>query len=318
MASPEFLAATSLVLLSGAGLVATYVLDRRRATLRTRLRALGGIEQQEDNPISLRRRQRVQRFRFLPAEMVAWLESEFAAAGGQTGPFMLGLVAVVAFALTASFVLGVLGARLVFAITLAVAVAVAAPIMLLRRAQRRYQQRFIDAFPDALDLIVRGVRAGLSILDAVAVAGEEIPAPVGSELRHALDQMRIGVDMDEALQHAADRIRVPDFWFFAVSLALQRRTGGALAETLANLSDTLRRRKEIRTKTRALIAESRTSMIILASLPIFVAVLLYFISRDNMATLVIDPRGRMLLGIAVLLLLSGIFTMAALVKRTVR
>jgi tight adherence protein B len=203
-------------------------------------------------------------------------------------------------------------------IGLAAAAGLAVPMWLVRNAQRRFQQRFLDIFPDALDLIVRAVKAGLPVLDAMGVAAGEIPAPVGSELRHALDQMRIGVDMEVALQQSADRIRVPDFWFFVVSLALQRRTGGGLAETLANLSALIRRRKEVRVRTRALTSESKASTIILGALPVLVTLALYLLSRDSMSSLFSDPRGRFLLGLAVILLLTGILTMAAMVKRIMR
>ena len=151
-----------------------------------------------------------------------------------------------------------------------IAAGIAGAALLLRVAQSRYQNQFLDAFPDALDLIVRAVRAGLPVNDAMQVAGREVRPPVGLEFQRTLEEMRIGIDIDEAMQHTADRIRVPDFRFFVVALKLQRRTGGSLAETLANLSSIIRRRKEIRLKARALTSEAKASATVLGLLP-FVA-----------------------------------------------
>lgn len=318
MADLDLLAAIALVLVSGSGLVAVRLADRRRSQLRGRLEALATVEQQRDTSPSLRRPQTAERWRILPSGLRHRLEAELAAAGGRIRLLHLFGTALAAAAVVAGFMVGVLGTAPATTAPVSIAAALGAPILLLRRRQRRYRDQFLAVFPDALDLIVRGVRAGLSVHDAVHVASDEIAAPVSSELRRSLDQMRIGVDMEEALQRTADRIRVPDFTFFVVSLAVQRRTGGTLAETLANLSGMLRRRKEIRTKSRALLAESRASMVVLSALPILVALGLYLVSRDKMTTLVVDPRGRMLLGVAVLLLAVGILTMAGLVRRVVR
>ena len=110
--------------------------------------------------------------------------------------------------------------------------------------------------------------------------------------------MRIGIDIDEAMQHTADRIRVPDFRFFVVALKLQRRTGGSLAETLANLSSIIRRRKEIRLKARALTSEAKASATVLGLLPVVLGALLFFLNHDLMVPLLSDPRGRFMLGVA--------------------
>src|SRR5262249_34473680 len=146
--------------------------------------------------------------------------------------------------------------------------------------QSRFRNQFVDGFPDALDLMGRAVKAGLPVLDSMELAAREMPPPVGSELQRTIGEMRVGVDVDEAMQHTADRIRVPDFRFFAVALKLQRRTGGGLAETLANLSRIIRRRKEIRLKARALSSESKSSAVVLALLPFVVGGIMYLLSPD--------------------------------------
>jgi tight adherence protein B len=130
--------------------------------------------------------------------------------------------------------------------------------------------------------------------------------------------MRIGVDIDEAMQNTANRIRVPDFRFFVVALTLQRRTGGSLAETLGNLSSIIRRRKEIRLKARALTSEAKASAAVLGLLPVVLGALLFFLNYDLMAPLLSDPRGRFMLGVAVLSLMIGITVMIVMIRRSVR
>ena len=198
------------------------------------------------------------------------------------------------------------------------AAAAAAPAVLLRLAQNRYQRRFLDVFPDALDLLGRAVTAGLPVADAMEVAAREIPPPVGIEFQRTLDEMRIGVEQQEALERTAERVRVPDFRFYIVALALQRRTGGSLAETLGNLSNLIRRRKEIRLKTRALTAESRASATVLAIIPFVFMAGLSLINPALFSTLVADPRGRFMLALAIMGIVAGIAVMFWMIRRSLR
>jgi tight adherence protein B len=227
----------------------------------------------------------------------------------------VGLFTVLIVALFARYIL-VLNSSLV--ISSAILMAVGGPGVLLRMAQVRYQNKFLDIFPDALDLIGRGVRAGLPVTEAVSVAGREIADPVGLELRQALDRVQIGVQMVDALNQTADQIRVADFRFLVVALALQARTGGSLAETLGNLSTVIRARKALRHKARALSAEAKASAAVLAALPFVVGGLMYLMNRDLMLPLFVDPRGRFMVGVAFLSLVTGLSTMAVMVKRAVR
>jgi len=149
-------------------------------------------------------------------------------------------------------------------------------------------------------------------------AGREIADPVGSELRRALDQMQIGVPMNDALKQMADRIRVADFRFLVVALALQQRTGGSLAETLANLSTVVRGRKTLRLKARSLSAEAKASASILAALPFVVGGAMYLLNRNLAMSLIVDSRGRFMVGMAFVSLVTGLATMAVLVKRALR
>jgi tight adherence protein B len=201
-------------------------------------------------------------------------------------------------------------------IALTGAAVLCAPCLLVRFAQRRNQRRFLDTFPDALDLIVRAVRAGLRIIDAIEVAASDIRGAVGSEFETMLGEIGIGVELEDALQQAAERIRVPDFRFFVASLLLQRRTGGAIAETLANLSAIIRQRRVVRVKSRALTAEVTASTGIVAAMPFVAGLGLFVINREVMSVLFVDPRGRFMLGIAVASLLLGIAVMRIMIRRS--
>ena len=211
-----------------------------------------------------------------------------------------------------------MGFNPVLMIGLGSAAAVAAPRFLLRFAQTRYQRRFLDVFPDAIDLIVRAVKAGLPALDAIDLAAREVAAPVGTEFQKVLDDTRIGVAMADALNYAADRIRVPDFRFFVASIVLQRRTGGGLAETLVNLSTLIRQRRTLRLKARALTAKSKASAAVISIMPFVAGAGIYLVKPDMMSLLFVDHRGRFMLGVAIVSLLLGIATMSAIITRTLR
>jgi len=313
---PLLAAVLGLTVLLGAVLFQVLRTERRRATLELRLKAITTATPSADRLVMSLRRTRPQR-RLLPALLLASLDSALLAAGNRIGLLHLaatGIIAVSMVGLTAA----VIQLRPALAITLAGAGAVGAPVLLLRLAQSRYQRQFLDIFPDALDLIVRAVRAGLPAPEAIDLAAREVRTPVGSEFRRMLSEMRIGVEMEDALQDAADRIRVPDFRFFVVSLLLQRRTGGGIAETLSNLSTIIRQRKALRLKARALTAEATASATVVATLPFVAGIGLFLVNRELMSVLFVDPRGRQMLGIACIGLLLGIATMKAIIKSTLR
>jgi tight adherence protein B len=309
-------------ILLGATLFALLRADRRRESRQQRLKAITATTPSAGEPAApLRRPLRqgsARRLFLLPAGVWARLDAGFAATGNTIGAphlILTGLVAAIAVIGVASRLMGF---NPVFAVVLGGTAGMAAPAMLLRRAQDRYQNRFLDVFPDALDLLGRAVTAGLPVADAMEVAAHEIRAPVGSELQRTLDEMRIGVELEEALQHTAERVRLPDFRFYIVALSLQRRTGGSLAETLGHLSDVIRRRKELRLKTRALTAESRASATVLAITPFIFIACLSLLNPKLFSTLLADPRGRFMMVLAVLSILIGITVMFWMIRRSLR
>ena len=245
------------------------------------------------------------------------LDASLAAAGNQIGVSHLVTVAMLsgAMILVGSAAIQISTAS---AIALASAAALAAPAMLVRFAQNWYRRRFLDLFPDAIDIIVRAVRAGMPVLEAMEMTACEIGAPVGKEFERMLGEMQVGVGLEDALQHAAERISVPDFHFFVVSVLLQRQTGGGIAEILSGLSVIIRQRKQLRSKARALTAEAKASTAVVAAMPFIAGAGLFLINRELMSVLFVDPRGRFMLGVATTSLLLGIALMKAMIKRSLR
>jgi len=149
---------------------------------------------------------------------------------------------------------------------------------------------FTARFPDAIDLLVRGLRSGLPISETLGVVAGEVPGPVGVEFRAVSDRMKIGRTMEAALQETADRLGTAEFQFFVITLAIQRETGGNLAETLSNLSDVLRKRAQMKLKIRAMSSESKASAIIVGSLPFFVFGAVYWLNPQYLGGFFTDQR----------------------------
>jgi tight adherence protein B len=188
------------------------------------------------------------------------------------------------------------------------------PHHVVGRMGRRRVARFIALFPEAIDLMVRALRAGLPVTEAIVSAGREIGEPVGAEFQGIEAGMRLGRDLDSLLWDISKRITAPEFRFFIIALTVQRETGGNLAETLNNLSEVLRRRRAMRAKARAMASEARASTMILGSLPIIVSIILSFTSPAYIAPLFTDVRGLMLVGLAVAMLLTGIAIMVKMAR----
>ena len=169
-------------------------------------------------------------------------------------------------------------------------VGVGLPHMVVSKMIKRRVNKFTVRFPDAIELMVRGLRSGLPITETSAIVAEELPDPVGTEFRSVADKMRIGRTMDAALQETATRLGTPEFQFFVISLAIQRETGGNLAETLSNLADVLRKRSQMKLKIRAMSSESKASAWIVGALPFIVFGLIWFINGQYMQNFFIDQR----------------------------
>jgi len=163
----------------------------------------------------------------------------------------------------------------------------------------RFRRGFLAALPDAIDLIVRAVRAGVPVAHVIPTVARECPPPLAREFGRMGDALQVGMGFDEVLNAAMRRIQIADFSFFCVCLLLQRETGGQLGETLDNLAGIVRARREIRQKTRALTAESRITTKILAAVPVVVLGALWQVNRAYVSLLFDTSAGRHLFAFSV-------------------
>jgi tight adherence protein B len=196
----------------------------------------------------------------------------------------------------------------------ALLVGIGLPHFIISKMIKRRVNKFNARFPDAIELMVRGLRSGLPISETIGIVADEIPNPVGAEFRGVADKMRIGRTMDAALQDTAARLGTAEFQFYVISLAIQRETGGNLAETLSNLADVLRKRSAMKLKIRAMSSESKASAYIIGALPFIVFGLIWFINGSYMQNFFIDQRLMIAGGIGLVWMSIGAFIMAKMIN----
>ncbi|TMJ19577.1 MAG: type II secretion system F family protein [Alphaproteobacteria bacterium] len=206
------------------------------------------------------------------------------------------------------------GLPLMLAVPLGLFAGVAIPHFVIGKLVQRRVNKFTARFPDAIELMVRGLRSGLPISETVGIVADELQAPVGTEFRTVADKMRIGRTMDVALQETANRLGTAEFQFFVISLAIQRETGGNLAETLSNLADVLRKRSAMKLKIRAMSSESKASAYIIGALPFIVFGLIWFINGKYMQNFFVDERLMMVGGGGMVWMAIGAFIMAKMIN----
>ena len=233
---------------------------------------------------------------------------------GRTWTLAQYLLASVALAVIVVAVLSLKQVPVLYAIPFGLLVGIGLPHFIVGKLILRRVKQFNLRFPDAIELMVRGLRSGLPISETVGIVADEIQEPVGSEFRAVSDKMKIGRTMDAALQETAARLGTPEFQFFVISLAIQRETGGNLAETLSNLADVLRKRTAMRLKIRAMSSESKASAWIVGCLPFIVFGLIWFINGQYMQNFFVDQRLIIAGGIGLLWMSIGAFIMAKMVN----
>jgi tight adherence protein B len=199
------------------------------------------------------------------------------------------------------------------ALFVALFVGIGIPHWVVGKLIKRRVASFTSKFPDAIDLMVRGLRSGLPVTETMGVVADEVPGPVSEEFRAVTDKMKIGRTMEVALQEAADRLGTPEMQFFVITLAIQRETGGNLAETLGNLSEVLRKRAAMRLKIKAMSSESKASAWIVGALPFIVFGLIWFINNDYMAKFFQDERLMIAGGGGLVWMGIGVFIMAKMI-----
>jgi tight adherence protein B len=167
------------------------------------------------------------------------------------------------------------------------------PHLIVSKKLAKRKVEFIKLFPDAIDLIVRGLRAGLPVSESMQTVSREIGAPVGPVFGTIAQQIALGVPVEKAMAEVGAKLGLTEFNFFVTTVILQRETGGNLGEILSNLSEILRQRAMMKLKIKALSSEAKASAIIVGALPIFVFIILNIISPDYIAVLYNDYRGNM-------------------------
>jgi tight adherence protein B len=188
-------------------------------------------------------------------------------------------------------------------------IGVGLPNVVIGMKARKRGRKFNLLFPEAVDLIVRALRAGLPVQEAIFNVARDIKEPVGSVFRRAQQEMQLGVPIETALWRVAKTVQTDEFNFLIVALSIQRDTGGNLAETLANLSALLRARQQLRLKIRAFTSEARATMLIMAGLPFLVGGGLFLLTPSYITPLVTTSTGQMVAAAAGCSMALGIFIM---------
>jgi len=174
--------------------------------------------------------------------------------------------------------------------------------------------KFTAKFADAIELLVRGLRSGLPVTETLGVVATEVPGPVGEEFKLITERIKIGRTMEDALQDTADRLEMAEFSFFCITLAIQRETGGNLAETLSNLADVLRKRAQMKLKIRAMSSESKASAYIVGALPFIVFGMILWVNPEYVGGFFVEER-LIITGLGGLVWMSiGVFIMAKMVS----
>lgn len=206
------------------------------------------------------------------------------------------------------------GASIAVIIAATIIFGVGLPYKIIMRMGDKRNLAFIANFPEAIDTMCRGLRSGLPVSESINAVAREMPDPVGEEFRHMADGIRLGQSIDDAMWDVAKRINTPEFRFLIISMAIQRETGGNLAETLGGLADLLRRRRQLKLKIRAMSSEARASAMIIGSLPFVMFTLLLLVSKQYALTLINTPQGHTLLMIGGCWMSIGIYVMKQMVN----
>ncbi len=222
----------------------------------------------------------------------------------------------------ASFVLGFVvlvfaflsGMPLIIALGMAFVAGFGIPRWVLGFLIGRRQKKFLAELPNALDVMVRSIRSGLPLNDALRLIAAEGQEPVKTEFRRVVESQQVGLSVPEACNRMMLTMPLPEVNFFAIVIAIQSQAGGNLSEALSNLSRVLRDRKKMRAKVSALSMEAKASAAIIGALPFIVALLVYLTSPDYIMILFTDPRGHLILGGSAVWMSIGILVMRNMIQ----
>jgi tight adherence protein B len=212
------------------------------------------------------------------------------------------------------FVVGISAFGLLPAIGFGFAAAFGLPFWMLGYLKKRREARFLHNFPDAVDVITRGIKAGLPLLDSLKMVAAEGQEPLKSEFRAIIETQTIGIPIGEACAKMYERMPVPEANFFGIVIAIQQKAGGNLSEALGNLSKVLRDRKKMKAKIQAMSMEAKASAIIIGMLPIAVMCLVWITSPDYISLLWTHPMGQMMMGACAVWMLMGCMVMKKMIN----
>ena len=188
------------------------------------------------------------------------------------------------------------------------------PRWLLGYLKNRRETKFLDGFPDSVDIIVRGIKAGLPLLDSMKIIVTDAPEPIRSEFKNILDTQAIGMPIGEACIKLYESIPLPEANFFGIVISIQQKAGGNLSEALGNLSKVLRDRKKMKAKIKAMSMEAKASGGIIGALPIVVGSVVFITSPDFIMVLFTHPVGHMMLAGSAVWMCMGIFVMKKMIN----
>ena len=206
------------------------------------------------------------------------------------------------------------GAGILVSAVLGFAGAFGVPRWLLSFLRKRRETKFLEHFPDAVDVIVRGIKAGLPLLDCLKMITQEAPEPIKSEFRVIVDTQAIGMPLGDACAKLYDNMPLPEANFFGIVISIQQKAGGNLSEALGNLSRVLRDRKKMKAKIQAMSMEAKASAGIIGALPIAVMTLVWITSPQYISLLWTEPLGRLMLAASAIWMFMGVMVMKKMIN----
>jgi tight adherence protein B len=214
----------------------------------------------------------------------------------------------------ALFVTLLVGAGLLPSVGMAFAAGFGAPRWLLGYLKTRREKRFLLGLPDAVDVIVRGIKAGLPLFDSIKVVAADAPEPIRSEFGAIVETQAIGMPLGDACMRLFERMPVPEANFFGIVVNIQQKSGGNLSEALGNLSKVLRDRKKMAGKIQAMSMEAKASAAIIGSMPPGIMLIVYFTNPNYISLLWTHPTGHLMLACSAIWMSIGIFVMKKMIN----
>jgi tight adherence protein B len=223
-------------------------------------------------------------------------------------------IASVVFAVAASFLALIAGMKLPVIAGIFLVASAGFPRWFINFMIKRRAKAFLNEFPNALDIMVRSIKSGLPLNDAIRLIASDGMEPVKTEFKRIIETQQVGLNVPEACARMINTMPLPEVNFFAIVIAIQAQAGGNLSEALGNLSKVLRERKKMKAKVQALSMEAKASACIIGALPFIVAFLVYTTSPDYMMILFTDPRGHLIMGASAVWMSIGIWVMRNMIN----